>query len=162
MEAYELYLRRKSFTTQEFLKNLNTYNDNFNWENKKLDYLLKESPFGWESDNRKHGVEIPAKPEDGDMLPFIDFTLDDFKKNDAPENLIKSLEYVKTTLEDQNVLDSDIDLVKILYELDDLYKVINIQYSYINEKNRAIGFTKKVVLFSINRVREIINQKSLE
>ena len=79
MEDYKFYLKRKNFTTQDFLKNLNIY-ETFNWENKKLDYLLKEPIFGWENESKKYGVEVPEKPDDTELLPFVDFTLEDFKK----------------------------------------------------------------------------------
>jgi hypothetical protein len=48
----------------------------------------------------------------------------------------------------------------MLYELDDFERFIEAQSAYIYEKNKAMGFVLDVILFSINRVREIINQKA--
>ncbi len=161
-EEEKFMLRSKNLSTQELLANVDRFRRiSFNWKNPDFSYLLEEPMRGWESAKEK-GLPVPEKPSDANLLLFVDYYSEKLKEQDASEDLAKSLAYIKKTLEIQTVPDFDTDQVKMLYELDDFERFIKAQSNYIYEKNRAMGFVYDVILFSINRVREIINQKSLE
>lgn len=161
-EEQKFMLRSKNLSAQELLDNMDRFRRiSFNWKNSDFAYLLEKPMRGWESAQEK-GLPVPEKPSDANLTLFVDYYLGKLKKENAPEHLANHLEYIKKTLENQTVSDSDAELVKILYELDDFERFIKAQSNYIYEKNKAMGFVLDVILFSINRVREIINQKSLE
>ncbi|MDQ5883113.1 MAG: hypothetical protein QG654_24 [Patescibacteria group bacterium] len=161
-EEEKFFLRSKNLSSKELLDNVDRFSRiSFDWKNPDFAYLLEEPMRGWESAEER-GLPVPEKPSDANLLLFVDYYIGKLKEQNTPEHLTKSLEYIKETLKNQTVLDSDTELVGVLYELDDFERFIKAQSAYIYEKNRAMGFVYDVILFSINRVREIINSKSLE
>mgnify|MGYP003440601557 CR=1 FL=1 len=162
-EREKFILNRGKFTVQELLNNVDNFakfdGGDLGWKHPDFAYLLEEPMRGWESAEEK-GLPVPEKPSDANLLLFVDYYIEKLKEKNAPEHLAKSLEYIKETLENQTVSESDTEAVKMLYELDDFERFIKAQSAYIYEKNKAMGFVYDVILFSINRVREIINQKA--
>lgn len=164
-EREKFILSKGRFTVEELLNNVDNFAEfdggGLGWTHPDFAYLLEEPMSGWESAEEK-GLLVPEKPSDANLLLFVDYYIGKLKEKNAPEHLAKPLEFIKETLENQTVSDSDTELVKTLYELDDFERFVKAQSAYIYEKNKAMGFVYDVILFSINRVREIINAKSLE
>lgn len=159
MKREKFILNRSNFSVSEFLNNIDSFDGgNLGWQHPKFKYLIDEPMSGWEKVAEQGGV-IPDKPEDVDLIPFIDFNIEDSRGGAMSEKGIETLNFVKKALEDSSLDFFTGDLVQALYDIDELEKILKVQDTYISAKNKAVGFAKDVALFALNRVREIINSK---